>query len=173
MRNFIVKYATKTGQVFHLWVSFTSVMLAAILNKKWWFERAAPHSPTVFAATNFMVGGNFTSSGCSGALASSGLVGLLLSWWGNGEEKKNKTRLASVSVRMVSRQIKAMQFIEMGDWSSARLWKLPEEEDNWCEWPHRCRSFSAPSPACGSYWGSSEWGRGGRWLCPEGWETRG
>lgn len=77
---------------FILWVSFTNVMLAAILNKKWWFERAAPHSPTVFAATNFMVGGNFTSSGCSGALASSGLVGLLLSWWGNGagEKKQNK-----------------------------------------------------------------------------------
>lgn len=33
---------------------------------------------------------------------------------------------------------------------------------------HRCQSSSAPSPACGSYWVSSEWGLGGRWLCPEG-----
>lgn len=32
---------------------------------------------------------------------------------------------------------------------------------------HRCRSSSAPSPACESYWASSGWGPGGRWPCPE------
>lgn len=39
-------------------------------------------------------------------------------------------------------------------------------QDQWLS--HHCQSSSAPSPACGSYWVSSEWGLGGRWLCPEG-----
>lgn len=30
----------------------------------------------------------------------------------------------------------------------------------------RCRSASAPSPACGFYWASSGWERGERWPCP-------
>lgn len=33
---------------------------------------------------------------------------------------------------------------------------------------HHCPSALIPFPACESYWASSEWGLGGRWLCPGG-----
>lgn len=92
----------------NLSASCTNVTLTAVLNQRW----TAWNSPTVFAATNFMVGGNFTSSGCSGALASSGLVGLLLSWWGNTEDW--------VKARMLSREMKVKQLTERRNWSAVR-----------------------------------------------------
>ena len=118
----------------------------------------------MLAATNFIEGGNFTSSDNSGGFASSGLVG-----WLSKYSVKKKYELVVWPVLQASAGCK----VELKNSSTYRcsVFTVTSNEkagSRGQRLSHRCPSFLVPFPACESYWASSEWGPDEWWLCPGG-----
>lgn len=110
------------------------------------------HSPTVLAATNFIEGGNFTSSDNSGGLASSGLVGWL---WSEQSVKIYDSYWLQTAASAEMWNCKTVPHIVLLQLQPQSL-SDGKAMSRGQRLSHRCPSSLVPFPACESYWASSE-----------------